>query len=166
MEKLVNDFSVGLFFWQTILFLALLFLLRRYAWKPILNAVNEREESINDSLKSAEKAREEMERLTADNEKIIRQAREERDVILKEAREIKDNIINEAKDKAGEEANRMIESAREQIENQKMAAVTELKNQVAEMSITIAEKILREELSSESKQSNLVEQQLEEFKLN
>lgn len=166
MEKLINDFSVGLFFWQTLLFLLLLFLLRKYAWKPILNAVEKRETSIEDALNTAEKAREEIEQLKSDNEKILKEARVERDTILKEAREIKEGIISEAKEKANTEANKILVQAQEQIENQKMAAITELKNQVAEMSIQIAEKILRDELSSQDKQSALVQDQLKDFKLN
>ncbi len=166
MEKLVNDFSVGLFFWQTLLFLLLLFLLRKYAWKPILNAVEKRESSIEDALNSAAKAREEIEQLKSDNDRILKEARVERDTILKEAREIKESIISEAKEKAGTEANKIIEQAREQIENQKMAALTELKNQVADMSIQIAEKILREELGSQDKHSALVQEQMKDFKLN
>ncbi|MEQ9262002.1 MAG: F0F1 ATP synthase subunit B [Owenweeksia sp.] len=166
MEKLINDFSVGLFFWQTLLFLLLLFLLRKYAWKPILNAVEKRETSIEDALNTAEKAREEIEQLKSDNEKILKEARVERDTILKEAREIKEGIISEAKEKANTEANKILIQAQEQIENQKMAAITELKNQVAEMSIQIAEKILRDELSSQDKQSALVQDQLKDFKLN
>ncbi|MGB0175816.1 MAG: F0F1 ATP synthase subunit B [Owenweeksia sp.] len=166
MEKLINDFSVGLFFWQTLLFLVLLFLLRKYAWKPILTAVEKRETSIEDALNSAERAREEIEQLKSDNEKILKEARAERDTILKEAREIKEGIISEAKEKASAQADKIIEQAQEQIENQKMAAITELKNQVAEMSIEIAERILRDELASKEKQSSLVQEQLKDFKLN
>ena len=166
MEKLINEFSVGLFFWQTLLFLILLFLLRKYAWKPILNAVNEREKSIEDSLAQAENARKEMEKLQADNENTLREARAERDGILKEAREMKASIIEEAKSKATEEADKLLEQAKEQINNQKMAAITELKNQVAEMSIEIAETVLRKELDSKEKQSELVSDQLKDFKLN
>lgn len=166
MEKLWNEFSVGLFFWQTLLFLILLFLLRKYAWKPILKAVNDREESIESALEQAEKAREEMQKLQSDNENILREARAERDGILKEARDIKATIIEEAKTKAGEEAVKMIEQAKEQITNQKLAAITELKNQVAEMSIQIAEIVLRKELDSKEKQAELVTDQLKDFKLN
>lgn len=166
MEDLWNEFSVGLFFWQTLLFLILLFLLRKFAWKPILKAVTDREESIEQALEQADKAREEMKKLQSDNEAIIREARIERDAILKEAREIKDSIIDEAKTKAGEEGAKMIEQAKEQITNQKLAAITELKNQVADMSITIAEKVLRRELESKDKAAELVNEQLNDFKLN
>jgi len=163
---LLEDFSVGLFFWQLLLFIVLLIVLRKYAWKPILGAVEEREKSIEDSLASAEKAREEMERLQADNDRILAEARAERDTILKEAREIKDKMINDAKSEAGSQAEKIIANAKEQIQNEKMAAVTDLKNQVAEMSIEIAELVLRKELSDKSKQGELVQEQLDKFKLN
>jgi F-type H+-transporting ATPase subunit b len=166
VEQLINNFSVGLFFWHTLLFLALLFLLRKFAWKPILGAVEEREKSIEESLASAQKAREEMEKLQADNDRILAEARAERDGILKEAREIKDKMINEAKGEATTQAEKIIASAKEQIQNEKMAAVTDLKNQVAEMSIEIAEMVLRKELEDKAKQSSLVKEQLDNFKLN
>ena len=138
---LFNDFSIGLFVWQTVLFLALLFLLRKYAWKPILSAVEEREEGIKSALDAADNAKNEMEALNADNERILLEAKAERDAILKEAREIKDGIIAEAKAQATVEADKVMSSAREQINNEKIAAITELKNQVADLSIDIAEKI-------------------------
>ncbi len=163
---LLEDFSVGLFFWQLLLFIVLLIVLRKYAWKPILGAVEEREKSIEDSLASAEKAREEMERLQADNNRILAEARAERDTILKEAREIKDKMINDAKSEAGSQAEKIIANAKEQIQNEKMAAVTDLKNQVADMSIEIAELVLGKELSDKSKQGELVQEQLDKFKLN
>lgn len=163
---LLEDFSVGLFFWQLLLFLVLLFVLRKFAWKPILGAVEEREKSIEDSLASAEKAREEMARLQSDNERILAEARVERDSILKEAREIKDKMINDAKAEAGAQAEKIITNAKEQIQNEKMAAVTELKNQVAEMSIEIAEMVLGKELDDKTKQGEIVKEQLDNFKLN
>ncbi len=166
MEKLINDFSVGLFFWQTLLFLALLFLLRKYAWKPIMEAVDSREKNIEDSLASAEKARAEMERLQSDNERILAEARAERDGILKEARVIKDKMISDAKAEASEQAAKVIASAKEQINNEKMAAITDLRNQVAEMSIEIAEMVLKRELSDKDKQGAFVKEQLANFKMN
>ncbi len=166
MEKLINDFSVGLFFWQTLLFLALLFLLRKYAWKPIMEAVDSREKNIEDSLASAEKARAEMERLQSDNQRILAEARAERDGILKEAREIKDKMISDAKAEASEQASKVIASAKEQINNEKMAAITDLRNQVAEMSIEIAEMVLKRELSDKDKQGAFVKEQLANFKMN
>lgn len=158
--------DIGIIFWTTVTFLVLLVLLRRFAWKPILNAVKSREESIETALASADKAREEMERLKSDNEKILAEARQERDRILKEAREVRDKVIGDAKEDAGQQAEQLIASAKEQIDNQKMAAITELKNQVAEMSIEIAEMILRKELDDKEKQQAVVEDQVKNFKLN
>ena len=158
--------AIGLIVWTTLTFLILLFLLGKFAWKPILKAVKDRESSISDALKSADKAREEMEELKSDNERILREARAERDGILKDAREISEKMVNEAKAKASAEGAKMVEQAREQIENQKMAAITELKNQVAKMSIDIAEKVIRKELSDKANQEALVGEQLQDFKLN
>ncbi len=162
---LFNDFSIGLFVWQTVLFLALLFLLRKYAWKPILGAVEEREEGIKNALEAADNAKKDMEALKADNERILREAKAERDSILKEAREIKETIITEAKTQASEEADKVLASAREQINNEKLAAITELKNQVADLSIDIAEKVLKSELKDADKQKELVNNALKEAAL-
>lgn len=166
MEKLLGEFSIGLFFWQTVLFLALLFLLRKFAWKPILNAVNDREEGIKNALDSAEKAKLEMQNLQADNEKLLKQARAEREEMLKEAREIKNKMIDDAKDEAREEAGKLIAQAQASIETEKKAAIAELKSQVANLSIEIAEKVVREELSNKEKQVKLVESMLGEATLN
>ena len=166
MEKLINDFSVGLFFWQTLLFVILVFFLRKYAWKPILNAVEEREDGIKNALESAEKAKQEMENLNADNERILAEARIERDTLLKEAREMKNNIINEAKEQAGSEADKILSSAKEQINNEKMKAITELKNSVADLSIDMAKMVLKSELKNSDKQKQLVTEALKEVTLN
>tara|TARA_Y100001933_G_C18916791_1_gene529205 strand:- start:52 stop:552 length:501 start_codon:yes stop_codon:yes gene_type:complete len=166
MEKLLNDFSLGLFVWQTLLFVILVFFLRKYAWKPILNAVEEREEGIKNALDSAEKAKEEMENLNADNERILAEARLERDNLLKEAREMKNNIINEAKDQANTEADKILTSAKEQINNEKMKAITELKNSVADLSIDMATMVLKSELKDANKQKELVSEALKEAELN
>ena len=166
MEKLINDFSLGLFFWQTLLFVILIFVLRKYAWKPILSAVEEREEGIKSSLEAAQQAKDEMEKLNADNERVLTEARVERDALLKEAREIKEEIINNAKDSANSEADKILNSAKEQIANEKMKAITELKNTVATLSIDIAEKVLKSELSDKTKQNKLVASALKETKLN
>jgi F-type H+-transporting ATPase subunit b len=166
MEKLLNDFSVGLFFWQTLLFLVLLFLLRKFAWKPILNAVNEREDSIKDALNSAEDAKREMAELKANNEDLLNEARAERDEMLKEARTMKDNIIAEAKAKANAEGEKIVNAAKESIQHEKMAAITELKNQVAVLSIEIAEKILKDELSSDDKQKAIIDNVVKDINLN
>ena len=166
MEKLVNDFSFGLFIWQIILFLLLLFLLRKYAWRPILNAVNEREQGIKDALASAEDARREMENLQADNDKLLKEARAERDAMMKEAREVKAKMIADAKEEAQAEANKMITQAQSAIESEKKAAMAELKSHVAELSVQIAEKVVKKELSSEKEQLQLVDSMLDDAKLN
>ncbi len=166
MEQLINDFSIGLFFWQSLLFLVLVFFLRKFAWKPILEAVEGREEGIKNALQAAEKAKADMQALNADNERILAQAKADRDKLLKEAREMKENIISEAKDKASQEADKVMAAAKEQINNEKMKAVTELKNQVAELSIEVAEKILKSELKDADKQKELVAAALKEAELN
>jgi F-type H+-transporting ATPase subunit b len=158
--------AIGLIFWTTIVFILLVLLLKKYAWEPILTAVNNRNESIEKALQTAEKAKVEMENLNADNERILAEARMERDGILKEAREIKNNIVNEAKEKAKKEADKILTSSKEQIINEKMKALTELKNTVAEMSIEIAEKVLKSELSNKEKQEELVTNALKETELN
>ncbi|MCC6384353.1 MAG: F0F1 ATP synthase subunit B [Bacteroidia bacterium] len=164
MELVKPEF--GLIFWMTISFGILVFLLTKFAWKPIMKALKDREQSIENSLKSAEKARSEMANLKADNEKLLVEARNERDQILKQARDTKDQIINEARGKATEEADRLIKIARESIHNEKMAAITELKNQVANLSIEIAEKIIRQQLATDEKQKALVVEMLKDVKLN
>ena len=156
MEKLISEFSIGLFFWQTIIFILLIFLLKKYAWKPILDAVNEREEGIKNALLSAEKAKEEMASLQSDNEETLKKARAERDSLLKEAREIKQQLIDDAKNEAQSEAKKLISQAQETIQNEKKAAISDLKNQVASLSIDIAEKVLKEKLSDDKTQMNLV----------
>jgi F-type H+-transporting ATPase subunit b len=165
MEKLINDFSFGLFFWQTLLFILLLFLLKKYAWKPILDALNTREEGIKNALDEAEKARQEMVDLKSDNERIVKEARAERDAMLKDARTMKENMISEAKEEAKSQASKIIEQAKVTIENEKLAAITELRNQVAELSIGIAEKIIKDELSEKDKQVKLIEKMLKEAEL-
>lgn len=158
--------ELGLIFWTALSFLILLFVLKKFAWKPILGAVTEREEGIKEALASAEKAKLEMENLTADNERILKEARVERENMLKEAREIKTKMIADAKDEAQEQANKMIEQAQTAIQSEKKAAMAELKSHVASLSIDIAEKVVREELSNKDKQLKLVESMLNEAKLN
>ena len=166
MDKLINDFSVGLFFWQTLLFVVLIFVLKKYAWSPILSAVEDREEGIKNALKSAENAKVEMQALNEDNERILAEARLERDSLLKEARDIKGNIINEAKEQANVEADKILTSAKEQISNEKMKAITELKNTVAELSIDMATMVIKSELKDTDKQKQLVTEALKEAELN
>lgn len=158
--------AIGLIFWMTVTFVIVLFLLKKFAWKPILSIIKEREKSIAEALESAEAAKREMKNLKAGNEKLLAEARLERDKILKEATEIKESLINDAKGKAKIEADKIISSARETINNEKNAAIAELKNQVATLSIDIAEKILKSELSNEDKQKALVSSLLQDVKLN
>ena len=165
MNPLLNP-AYGLIVWTLVAFLTVLFLLKKFAWKPILASLKEREDSIQEALDTAKKTKEEMALLKSDNERLINEAKLERDKILKEARDAKDAIINEAKTKAVTEGNRMTAMAREAIKNEKMAAITELRNQVAAMSIEIAEKILRNELADDEKQKSLMTNLLKEVNLN
>ena len=137
--------ELGLVFWTLVTFLILLFILRKFAWKPILGAVSDREEGIKDALASAEKARQEMENLTADNERILQEARAEREAMLKDARDVKNKMIADAKDEAQAQASKMIEQAQLAIESEKKAAMAELKSHVAGLSLDIAEKVVRDE---------------------
>lgn len=166
MDQLLNDFSPGLFIVQTILFLGLIFLMVKFAWKPILNSLNDREEGIKGALDAAENARKEMQNLQADNEKLLKEARAERDAMMKEAREIKDKMIADAKDEAKEEATKLIDTARASIEQEKQAALAALKKQVADLSIGIAETVVKKELASSEDQIKLVEGMLEDVTLN
>jgi F-type H+-transporting ATPase subunit b len=158
--------GLGLIFWMTLSFGTVLFLLAKFAWKPILKSLKEREDSIDQALHAADRAREEMKQLQVDNEKLLREAKNERDAILNEARKIREKMIDEARNKANEEAQRIVENARERIENEKMAAITELKNQIALLSIEIAEKLIREELSHDKKQEDLIRKMLDDVKSN
>ncbi|AFL80671.1 ATP synthase F0 subcomplex B subunit [Aequorivita sublithincola DSM 14238] len=166
MEKLINDFSFGLFFWQIVIFVLLLILLRKFAWKPILNAVNEREQGIKTALDSAEKAKLEMQNLQADNEKLLQEARAERESMMKEAREIKTKMIADAKEEAKAEGDKMVANAQAAIESEKKSAIAELKQQVASLSLEIAEKVVKHELSDSDKQMKLVNEMLGDAKLN
>ncbi len=166
MDKLLNEFSVGLFFWQIVLFVGLLLLLKKYAWKPILDAVDEREKNIKEALEGAERAKQEMLNLQANNDKILKEARLERDALLKEAREMKDNIVNQAKEEAQIQANKLMEQTKAAIENEKAKAISDMKKQMGDLSVAIAEKVVKKELSDKEKQLQLVEQLLNEVKLN
>jgi len=166
MDKLINEFSIGLFFWQLVLFVGLVLLLRKFAWKPILDAVEKREEGIQNALDAAENAKLEMQNLQADNDKLLKEARAEREAMLKEARELKNKMIEDAKSEAQEQANKMIEQAQAAIESEKKSAMAELKGQVAGLSLEIAEKVVRQELSNKDKQAQLVESMLGDAKLN
>ena len=165
MEKLISEFSIGLFFWQSMIFIGLLFLLRKYAWGPILSAVNEREKSIKDALASAEAARSEMEVLQSDNQRILKEARAEKEAMLKEAQSTRAELINTAKEEAQQEADKILTQAQEAIQNEKRAAISELKEQVGSIAMDIAEKVLRKELESKDKQVELIAQLLQDSDL-
>lgn len=158
--------SIGLLFWMIISFGIVFLILKKFAWKPILNTLKERDNSIAEALNAAQRAKDEMASLKSSNEKILNDAKLERDSLLKEAREMREAMINEAKGKASAEAEKIVASARETIQNEKMAAITELKNQVATLSIEIAEKVVRQSLATDEKQKAYVKQLLEEVKLN
>ena len=146
MEKLINEFSLGLFFWQLILFVGLIFLLRKFAWKPILDAVNEREKTIIDSLNSAKEVQKEMESLQTENKKILQEARAESDAMLNQSKQSGKEIIVQAKANAKVEAEKIIVKAKQSIDNEKRAAMNEIKNQVAILSVDIASKVIDKEM--------------------
>jgi F-type H+-transporting ATPase subunit b len=165
MEKLISEFSIGLFFWQSMIFIGLLFLLSRYAWGPILSAVNERETSIKDALASAEAARTEMESLQSDNQRILKEARAEKEALLKEARSTRAELINTAKEEAQAEADKILTQAQEAIQNEKRAAINELREQVGSIAMDIAEKVLQKELENKDKQVQLIDQLIQDSDL-
>ncbi|MGH1517386.1 F0F1 ATP synthase subunit B [Chryseobacterium sp. JK1] len=158
--------GIGLLFWMTLTFVILLFLLAKFAWKPIVNAVNDRETSIVDALNQAKLAKKEMEDLKADNERIIREAKIERDAILKEAREIKDRIVGEAKDVAKAEGDKLIEAAKQTINAEKNAAMADIKTQIGALSVNIAESILKQKLDNTEAQNELVQNYINKSNLN
>lgn len=158
--------NIGLIFWQSVTFLLVLIILGRFVWRPIMNALKAREGSIEDALRAAELAREEMEKLTADNEKLMSEARMERDQIIKDASAIASRIREEAKAEAGKITSKMIEDARHTLQLEKQAAVNEIRNQVAEFSLQITEKILRKNLSQDKNQKALLDAYLKDIKLN
>lgn len=158
--------QIGLFVWNVLAFFILFFILRKFAWKPILKSLKDRETTVADSLATAEKVKAEMAQLKSDNEVLLAQAREERAQLLKEARETKDKIINEAKAQAKIEASKIIADAQVAIEQQKMAALTDVKNQVGSLVIEVSEKILRKELANKNDQEKYITQLASEVKLN
>jgi F-type H+-transporting ATPase subunit b len=158
--------ELGLFFWTLIAFLAVFFILKKFAWKPILESLGEREKGIADSIAAAERVRNEMSMLKSENEKLMMQAREERTTMLKEAKEMKDKIVNEAKDQAKVEANKIIVDAQKQIQQQKMLALTEVKNEVGAIAISLAEQILRKQLNENEGQETYMKMLAGDIKLN
>ncbi|MEE9361836.1 MAG: F0F1 ATP synthase subunit B [Cellulophaga sp.] len=164
-SELINP-GIGLVFWMLVTFIILMFLLKKYAWGPILSAVQSREESITDALAAADNAKKEMQNLTADSERLLKDARAERDALLKDAREIKDKIVEDAKEESAIEADKIIKKAQAAIESEKKAAVADIKNQVANLSLEIAEKVIKDQMSNKDKQLKLVEEMLGDIKLN
>jgi len=164
MDLLTPEF--GLFFWTLLAFLTVFFILRKFAWKPILNMLGEREKGIADSIATAERVRNEMSQLQAENEKLLAQAREERTAMLRDAKETRDKIVGEAKDQAKAEANKIIIDAQHQIQQQKMAALTEVKNEIGSLALEVAEKILRKQLNSSDGQEMYMKMLAEDIKLN
>jgi F-type H+-transporting ATPase subunit b len=165
MEKLISEFSFGLFFWQLLIFIFLVLLLKKFAWKPILDTVNERESSIKDAMSEADKARNEMAAIQESNQKVLKEARAEREALLKDARNTGAEIVAQAKTDAKTEANKIISQAQDAIQNEKRAAVNELKNQVAQISLEIAEKVIDTELANKDKQAQLVDKLLKDSSL-
>ena len=164
MGLVIPDY--GLLFWMVLTFLTVMFILKKFAWKPILSSLKEREDSIENALESAKKARNEMGKLQADNEKILIEARNERNEMLKEAKSVKQSIIDKAKGEAEIEAEKIIESARLAIQSEKTAAINEMKDSIALLSVQIAEKILKKQLDDPKKQKDLVDKYLKDIKLN
>ena len=158
--------QIGLLFWMVIIFSIVFFILKKYAWKPILKALNDREKKIEEALHSAEKVKQEMVKLQADNEKILAEARLERDKLIKEARVIKDKLIEESKSQAQLEAQKIITAARTTIESEKKSAIKEIKDKVAELSVLVAEKILKEKLIDKKDQNNYIDKLMGDINLN
>jgi F-type H+-transporting ATPase subunit b len=158
--------EIGLFFWTLIAFLAVLFLLKKFAWKPILSSLSDREKGISDSIAAAERVKGEMSQMQAENEKLMMQAREERTAMLKEAKDMKDRIVSEAREQAKIEANRILLDAQQQIERQKNAAMTEVRNKIGTLAVEVASKILRKQLESADSQNNYIDMLANDIKLN
>lgn len=156
----------GLLFWTVLSFSIVMYILAKFAWKPILKSMKDREQNIENALKSADNARLEMQKLQADNEKFVVEAKNQRDILIREAREVKETMIREAKGEAAVEASKLLKNAREAIENQKAAAITDIRNQVTELSIQIAAKILEKELQNPEEQKKFIAQLLKEVNSN
>lgn len=158
--------GIGLLFWMLVSFSLVLFILSKYAWKPIMKGIHQREDTIEKALEAANDAKKEMLTLKAGNEQLLRDAKDERDALMRDARKLKEAILEEAREKANEEASRIIENARENIQFEKMAAINELKNQIATISIEIAEKLIGKELENIDQQKKLTEKLVNEVKIN
>jgi len=158
--------GIGLIFWMLVSFSLVLFVLGKYAWKPIMKGIHQREDTIEKALEAANEAKKDMLKLKAGNEQLLRDAKDERDALMRDARKVKEKILEEAREKANEEAARIMENARENIQFEKMAAINELKNQIATISIEIAEKLIEKELENKKAQHELTEKLLKEVKIN
>jgi F-type H+-transporting ATPase subunit b len=158
--------GLGLIFWQLVTFLLVLFLLAKFAWKPIMSSLKEREESIEGALRAAEQAKADMAKLKAENERLLDDARIERDAMLRKAQQTSEAIVEEAKNKASVESAKIVESAKQQINAERLAALADIKKQVATLSIEIAEKLLRNQLKEEKAQRDLVDQLVKDASLN
>ena len=165
MDQLLNDFSPGLFIIQTVLMLVVIFLMIKFAWKPILSALEERESGIQDALNSAQKAKKQVEAMNSDNDRLLKEARAEREEMLKEARAIKDKIIADAEEMAQAESQKNIDKAKSTIESEKKAALEDIKTEVAKLSISVAEKLLQDELAKDQKQTAHIDAIIDEVKL-
>lgn len=165
MEQLINDFSPGLFIMQSILMLVVIFLMVKFAWKPIVSSLDEREAGIKKALESAEQAKAEMENISSANEQLLKEAREEREQLMKEARDTKAKLIADAEEAAQEESAKIIAKAKVSIELEKKEALAQIKREAAQLSVSLAEKILKDELSSASKSSEHIEKLLKEVSL-
>lgn len=163
--ELINP-GIGLIFWMTLAFGVVFFVLKKFVWPPIMQALNEREQHIEEALQAADLAHQEMKKLKLDNEQLLREAKEERDSIMAEARKIKEKMLDDARIKANQEADRIVESAKERIQHERMAAMTEMKNQIAEISIEVAERLLREKLSAPKAQQEYIDRLLNEKQFN
>ena len=165
MDQLLNDFSPGLFIIQSVLMLVVIFLMIKFAWKPILSALEERESGIQDALNAAQKAKEQVEAMNSDNDRLLKEARAEREEMLKEARAIKDKIIADAEEMAQAESQKIIDKAKSTIESEKKAALEDIKTEVAKLSIAVAEKLLQDELAKDQKQTAHIDAIIDEVKL-
>lgn len=166
MNTLINDFSPGLFIMQTLILVILILLLRKFAWKPILDSLQSREEGIQNAIDAAENAKAEMQKLKSQNENLLAEARAERDAIVKDAKEVATKMVEDAKNTAKNEATKIVEAAHASIKEEKQAAIAELKTQVAAISLEIAEKILRGELSADDKHKALAEKMAADINMN
>jgi F-type H+-transporting ATPase subunit b len=158
--------GIGLIFWMLVSFSLVMYVLAKFAWKPIMKGIHQREDSIEKALEAANDAKKEMLKLKAGNEQLLRDAKDERDALMREARKLKESILEEARIQAGEQAGRIVETARQNIQMEKMAAINDLKNQIASISIDIAEKLIGKELENKQQQQLLTEKLLKDVKIN